>query len=80
MKATITKEGHLYISRNGARLKAQICPHHGGITICGDWCPHFGEVVKRAYMHNKRGQKSLGYEIATCGEILRLERVVDERL
>jgi hypothetical protein len=51
VKGTITDKGLLAIERAG-RIQPQGCPFQPhdddqfpgyGATLCGDWCPHFGE-------------------------------------
>jgi hypothetical protein len=42
MKIIIDEHGDLYIKRV-VRLKKQTCPFDADGTLCGDWCPLFGE-------------------------------------
>jgi len=44
MEGKINKNGNLRIKR-GRKYKDQYCPYESSseVTLCGDWCPQFGE-------------------------------------
>ena len=44
MKGKINEKGYLEIKRT-TRYMVQWCPFSNGQSMCGDWCPLFGEPV-----------------------------------
>lgn len=87
MKALLNKHGYLYLER-AYRLKAMLCPfvpsnsattpHDAAVlrpTICGDWCPHFGEPEI-----TDKGNLVFDVVIPICnGTTIRCDELTDER-
>lgn len=91
----INKDGFLHIQR-GAELKAQSCPHgpypaySDRTTLCGDWCPLFGEPDPQKIIIHEHADLGMYMEslpdhyspvtvLSLCSGEIHFEKFEDER-
>ena len=64
MKGRIDRHGSLLLQR-GTKFKPLSCPFQENETLCGDWCPLFGEPVNHLPMDsNFTGDQEKPYSVS----------------
>ncbi len=79
MKGKIDKLGYLWIERANLyiTMKEQHCLEHPKTTICGHWCPQFGEP-EPIYAGENITPDLIEVEICQ-GRVLQFDEFADER-